>query len=153
MGCTNSNSNNVSPLCYGGLKDLHNLVKDFLVNNEDVSDDLDENLEEIVEAFCNLKCTLKDQQCTLESYVEIKEWLDKNGDCYDCNAESCECKNLNKDVERILKEITKELLEALNDLNSAIKKLENVQCLENKLDKAFQKYVKCVHKENNSCEC
>ena len=46
-----------------------------------------------------------------------------------------------------------ELLEALNDLNSAIKKLENVQCLENKLDKAFQKYVKCVHKENNSCEC
>ena len=90
---------------------------------------------------------------TFKSCKAAQEWLDKNGDCYDCNAESCECKNLNKDVERILKEITKELLEALNDLNSAIKKLENVQCLENKLDKAFQKYVKCVHKENNSCEC
>ena len=54
MGCTNSNSNNVSPLCYGGLKDLHNLVKDFLVNNYNIlperiamqSDFLDKNMNQ-----------------------------------------------------------------------------------------------------------
>ena len=64
-----------------------------------------------------------------------------------------EIHRLNRNVEKILKEITRELLESLNDLNRAIKALENAQCLQNKLDKAFQKYVECVHEEDSSCEC
>ena len=156
MGCRNNNCNScnkVNPLCCGELKELHDLVKEFLMNNEDFKDSLDENLEELIEVVCNLKCTLKDQQCTLESYVKIEEWLDDDCNCYDCNADSCECKKLNRDVEMILKEITKKVLESVNDLNCTIKKLEHVQCLEKKLDKAFQKYVECVHEEKDSCEC
>ena len=149
MGCRNSRSNKVNRR----LRELHCLVRDFLENNEDVSDSLDENLEELIEVFCNLKCTVKEQQSTLESYVEIKEWIDKNANCYAPNAENCECERLNRNVEKILKEITRELLESLNDLNRAIKSLENAQCLQNKLDKAFQKYVECVHEEDSSCEC
>ena len=137
MGCRNSRSNNINRR----LRELHCLVRDFLENNEDVSDSLDENLEELIEVFCNLKCTVKDQQSTLESYIAIKEWLDKNADCYAPNANSCECERLNRNVEEILKEITRQLLEALNDLNKAIKALENAQCLQSKLDRAFKKYV------------
>ena len=81
----------------------------------------------------------------------IKEWLDKNADCYAPNANSCECERLNRNVEEILKEITRQLLEALNDLNKAIKALENAQCLQSKLDRAFKKYVECVHEEDSSC--
>ena len=107
------------------LREFKCLVREFLENNEDV----------------------------LESYVAIREWIDKNAECYAPNANSCECERLNRDVEKILKGITRELLEALNDLNKAIKALENAQCLQAKLDRAFLKYVECVHEEDSSCEC
>lgn len=149
MGCRNSRSNNVNRR----LRDLHCLVRDFLENNEDVSDSLDKNLEELIEVFCNLKCTVKDQQGVLESYVAIKEWIDKNADCYAPDANSCECERLNREVEQILKGITRELLETLNYLNNAIKAIENAQCLQAKLDRAFERYVECVHEEDSSCEC
>lgn len=149
MGCTNSRSNNITRR----LRELHCLVRDFLENNEDVSESLDTNLEDLIEVFCDLKCTVKEQQSTLESYVAIRAWIDKNAECYAPNANSCECERLNRNVEEILKEITRQLLEALNDLNMAIKAIENAQCLQSKLDRAFSKYFECVHEEDSSCDC
>ena len=151
MGCINSrnNNNNINRR----LREFKCLVREFLENNEDVSNSLDTNLEEVTEAFCNLKCTVKDQQSVLESYVAIREWIDKNADCYLPNANSCECERLNRDVEQILKGITRELLEALNDLNKAIKALENAQCLQAKLDRVFPRYIECINEEDSSCEC
>ncbi len=149
MGCMSSRSNNINRR----LRELHCLVKDFLENNEDVSRGIDDNLEELIGVFCDLKCTVKDQQSNLESYVAIREWIEKNAECYAPNANSCECERLNRDVEQILKGITRELLEALNNINKAIKSLESAQCLEAKLDRAFTKYVECVHEDDDNCEC
>lgn len=137
MGCMSNRSNNINRR----LRELHCLVKEFLENNEDVSRGIDDNLEELTEVFCDLKCTVKDQQNALESYVAIREWIEKNAECYVPNASSCECEKLNRDVERLLKEITRELIDALNEINKAIKSLESAQCLEAKLDRAFTKYV------------
>lgn len=133
MGCTNSRSNNVNRR----LRELNSLVREFLSNNEAVRDSLDENLEELIEVFCDLKCIAKDQQSTLESYVEIMEWLDKNSDRYVSNFNNCGCEGFNSNVEEMLKSITGQLLQALNNLSMAIRALENVQSLQNKLDNPF----------------
>ena len=41
MGCKKNQCNESNSLCYGELKEIHDLVKDFLENNENVVDDLD----------------------------------------------------------------------------------------------------------------
>ena len=140
MGCKKNQCNESNSLCYGELKEIHDLVKDFLENNENVVDDLDCVLCSFKEVLCSLKEAVEDQEDTIKAYNKIQKWIRKNADCYDCNANSCEFKELSEKIEKILCEIQKNLLDAVKGIHYAYNQIKDAQCLEEKLDKVFEKY-------------
>ena len=145
MGCKKNQCNESNSLCYGELKEIHDLVKDFLENNENVVDDLDCVLCSFKEVLCSLKEAVEDQEDTIKAYnkIELKRygmfWIIFRGLMIPFLGTS-------------LGEIQKNLLDAVKGIHYAYNQIKDAQCLEEKLDKVFKKYYNCIH-EDDDCNC
>lgn len=134
------------------ITNFKKLVKAFLAAHKDFEENLDEASNFANKALCSLKDSAQAYTCSLKYAEKIAEWIEKYGCKYDYNFDGCE--DLAGELEKLLCLINKEMGEALETLYEAVKDINGIKKLDNKLDKAVEDYIECIENNNDDgCGC
>lgn len=141
-GCNNNRCNKI-------LEKYHCMInKSNDLYNEAVEEQTEaiQSVIEAIESLEKFKCLFNE---SYEIYDAANELLKESNCCFDCSANSCKCKRLDKKSDELYYAQFREICEAIELLKKALCELREAENYGTEADEVFEKYTSCVH---NKCE-
>ncbi|MEG0134003.1 MAG: hypothetical protein RR782_07745 [Clostridium sp.] len=138
--------------CSKILCEVHKLIKE--------SEKCFESAEEIQnEVLCTLLQCLLDLEESMEKYHKGKKFvvkgerlLDCSPCCFDCNRDSCKCRELKREATKAYSYYEKEMIEVICMLKKLIVSLKYTLKSSCEATRIYEKYLDCVHCCKDKCD-